>query len=330
MKATFPESSRCPLANICETTGGQAPCGTLLEHLPPLVPAEDLCLNAVAGRLRQEKQFESEFENDLKQRDVRVAWLTLEQGMPPLVNKAVAEDCFDDADIYAERLIHRTDLPFNFFMNAALLKAHLPSFRARRDGTLPNEIERRQIVETTATLGQLAQNAAIHTQRTHFGHFGQPDHAPCFDSEQQRRGTVVKLSAMLLATRTGLTIYPSSSRESGAVGGYDKPNVSYSHDFYTFTDDQRKVPLKFKTGGKGSHNYGQSLLQISFEGFVNSAAAEQKLLNGARRKTYPDLAIDWLTDEALGQPLNPVQQKLLDTLSHNLRLRIKAFTDMFN
>jgi len=255
----FDESAICPLANALEikceaTTEGAAPCGTSADHLPPLVLAEDLCQRAVAGRAQHESQPFDEVEAQSltaeSERDLRLAWLCLEQAMPEYIERSDASDYFDDARIYADRVVRNSQTKFTVWQSASLLKAFLPLFRSETLGSPEaGEDLGPQFLQfarkSTARLGQAARQAPIHTQKTHPGHIVSANHTPCFYSESGRNGALKKMGGMLLALRAGLKIYPGSVRESAVISHRARtPATGYSHDYYALTASSHKIPVK--------------------------------------------------------------------------------------
>jgi hypothetical protein len=336
-RITFEESAICPLANSCEATIDKAaPCGSLPDHLPPLVIAEDLCQRALTGRTRLERLSgqdeprtrESEVRED--SRNLNLAWLRLERAMSRKVETSGAEDCFDDAEAYAFRVINSSTVDFRSFQSAALLIGHAPAFRGRRFETGLDEEESQAITQATAWLGRVAQQAPVHTSNMHADHFPWPDHQPCFESEMEREDFLKKLGSMLLAMHTGEEVYPGSNREAViAQGEVALVRTDYAHDYYIL-----QYPLKLPINAQGARHKGRwsgaSVVSVSYDDLVSAISGRWlKMRPGYELSRFRMDTVSWLIQEGFGRPLKETQKEDIEFMSEILIKQIRRFSARF-
>ncbi|HKR81475.1 MAG TPA: hypothetical protein VJR27_00545 [Candidatus Saccharimonadales bacterium] len=281
----------------------------MYEEFSQLLLAEDLPLEVLQANLEY-AQYQGGPFTQAKQ-DLHRAWAELELGLSHDIPLRQAEDHLDDADSYAERVLHNSASGFGHFCEAARLRLFLPRFDARRHGEASIADEKREIMGGLADLLDETEEAPQHSGG-HEDYFEGSDHDPCFKDESDKQGVRTKLATELLLEHAGLEIYPSSPRERRGLDTYREV-----HDGYTIESDGAKIAYKVKFGREKTRRHTEVDVFFAYGALVRHAAYETGVvpdcqpIEGSRLHALADEATTALVQTTRGKVTTPIGGRLV-------------------
>lgn len=253
-------------------------------------------------------------------KDLAMAWLQVNRALNPAATEEWAEEYFDDAAIYAQRVLDADTPDFRQRLEAIQLMAYMPAFRTRRNGQPSLDPDDWQHIQTSvATSVEDANDAVIHAGRKICA-ASEGEHEACFTNEAQREGVLALLTGQLLVARAGFTPYISSTYERLGPRG----NVrSAAHDFYLVLDSGDKLPIKATPDSNPDARYRQEVVRLSLSSIARSAA---NTIKNRRDPSHYELAdfstaemSELVADEALGVELDQKEELFVDTLTAEVK-----------
>lgn len=337
MKSPAFPFNQCPVANDCLLTNGQfSPCGEASAHLQPFPLAEELCVRALAGRIRIESSATDEYGPVSAARgDSSLAWLHHESGI--VVSDPVeAASHFDTSVEYANTAMHNPDTFIDSIVPAAMLHLYRPIFMARKDGIPPTRQETASLNQGLGVIFDALLAAPNHgAGQAHIRTAIENDvtHRPCVESEGQRLMLLSKVLVMRLAARKNVFLNPASIRESQGIEEF----LGQNHDGYILKDRQ-KIPVKISAKGKSTASaqrgrvaYDERTIFINCSGLVNKALdtlrqSRPELYDSLFRKHLQQPGIvdvgRLLQSEQSGVRLDPASSAWLDIITADLMGRL--------
>jgi hypothetical protein len=335
---TLPERSlqgTCPVGNYCEITASPdgAPCGTLVNHMTVLLPAEKVCMRALDGRATAVADAIGQVvRSDMQQQitGIETIWYGVEKALNNSTPEQQAYEYLAEAERFAGHIASGNNMRYELKADAREVELHTPIYRARINNLPPTTRHRRILGEGLAEVYEWLMRAPVHTVKTHGLHLGQPNHVPCVTSEDSRAAYLPSLGLQMLALRIGKVFSPSSRRENQLKGA-----KAYRHDRYLY-ENGVKYPVRIVSDGrtriKQSGNPEQStILYLSLDEIIQEGftAYGKDISMKSAKKSAPGLVAALHAEIRHGKDIGPELQRFLDMASTALRNSLAAFTNDF-
>jgi hypothetical protein len=333
---TANQMERCPIANMCSITAGNtAPeCGTVREHMAPLVVSEGMCIRALRGANGIIRDYESDWEQNQITKSYWLAGAELELGMAH-PNDHMAERHFKEAAVLCDALLVNPRARIDTKTDAALMATYLPVYRSlRKKDTLAPRLRNnvRQGLGIVYDYIQSLPNCGTTPVAT-------------AEVENMRTHGIHRLAVMMAAEKGGYMFIPAKPREklsdyptrgAARMGPEEKRQ---KHDMYHILDASKglKLPIRVNTNIKQGSGHGVTVLNIGFKQLVaqtmdglrtRTATSENRSLYvavmklvGSREELIHQVP-KWLVDELRGDPLTQAQRDLLTHFSFCLNQKI--------
>lgn len=328
----------CPILNECRLTNpAAAPCGTVPSHFQQLAVAEELCPKILPGAVAAEQATYRRLSSidapsDLIETEhhLAMAWLRTEGALNPKLPSDWAEEYFQDAELYANRVLETSVSTFELKLSAANLQLALPAFRGRRpeNPDLSDEGWQRIVLER-AMLVKPMLAAEMHSQKTHPGHLTQEDHKACFGDASRRQAVIAQHGATLLCGLAGVRLYPASMREANDHTN----NTKHGHDGYELLDPSTKLPIK--TLYTGSRHHRSTILFLPF-GNLSKIAYQHTTPENVIEDFEPgtvipaETTVELISRFALGETLLAGEEKYVTNMQKAVARRVKKHRRQFD
>jgi len=288
--AELPNPPVCPIGNICAASTAGAPlCGSVREHLNPLVLSEDLCPDLADRQVALERSLIT--RPLMNQQMFFLGSALFDRGLGWDAGEPDAGADFDEGEAILGKVVNQTSRNMERQFKSSLILAHAPLFRGRQaDDMTPEQMQRTRM--NLADVGDRIDKYDI--------------------SERSREGMGMRLAACHLILRCGMAHFPSLAREGQ---NRSRPFLRLNHSGYMYYGPKLpKTPIRTSPGRPPK----EPVLHASLERIFEPALRIIPQADERNLSTSPNAAFRALQAEARNEPVPLRDMRLLDALSASL------------
>ena len=285
----------------------------------PLLLAEELSIADIQALFDARERAPIEFSHNEMERDFWLGGFSLELALHPDTDPGAAEDYFDDANIYWQRVTDHADTrqkTWNIRTCSSVLSANLPSFMARKAA---------QQIDTPSDLSpeewdNIDRNSAVILQNLQGNPLAGDDDKAFFSAQ---------IGTQLLCGRMSILTYPATGREALISPLTVIPeNQQLAHRLYAI-ENGSKVPLQVRVRKGNIRSVTGAHVVVPFGDLAQRSlqvVAPEVAENYPKRGQCALLVGEWLVQMAYdGNDLPNHAMEVIDRMGDNIADRIAKF-----